>query len=37
VTPDVMWAAGDVGAYDASVQQQMQALERSWGDPKCRA
>jgi hypothetical protein len=37
VTPDVMWAADDVGAYDASVQEQMQALERSWGDPKCRA
>jgi hypothetical protein len=36
VTPDVMWAADDIGAYDASVQQQMQALERSWGDPKCR-
>jgi hypothetical protein len=37
VTPDVMWAADDAGAYDASVQEQMQALERSWGDPKCRA
>ena len=36
VTPDVMWAADDSGAYDASVQQQMQALERGWGDPKCR-
>ena len=36
VTPDVMWAADDVGAYDATVQQQMQSLERSWGDPKCR-
>jgi hypothetical protein len=36
VTPDVMWEADDIGAYDASVQQQMQALERSWGDPKCR-
>ncbi len=36
VTPDVMWAADDIGAYDATVQQQMQALERSWGDPKCR-
>lgn len=36
VTPDVMWAAGDIGTYDASVQQQMQTLERSWGDPKCR-
>lgn len=37
VTPDVMWAADDVGAFDAGVQGQMQSLERSWGDPKCRA
>ena len=37
VTPDVMWAAADAGPFDASVQSQMQALERSWGDPKCRA
>jgi energy-coupling factor transporter ATP-binding protein EcfA2 len=37
VTPDVMWAADDIGAFDATVQQQMQSLERSWGDPKCRA
>ena len=36
VTPDVMWAADDVGPYDESVQSQMQSLERSWGDPKCR-
>jgi hypothetical protein len=36
VTPDVMWAADDIGAYDATAQQQMQSLERSWGDPKCR-
>jgi hypothetical protein len=36
VTPVVMWADNDVGPYDASVQSQMQALERSWGDPKCR-
>ena len=36
VTPDVMWAADDAGPFDASVQSQMQALERSWGDPKCR-
>ena len=36
VTPDVMWAADDIGPYDAAVQQQMRALERSWGDPKCR-
>jgi hypothetical protein len=36
VTPDVMWAADDIGAFDASVQEEMQTLERSWGDPKCR-
>ena len=36
VTPDVMWAADDIGPYDATVQRQMQDLERSWGDPKCR-
>ncbi|PWU16985.1 MAG: hypothetical protein C5B48_16570 [Candidatus Rokuibacteriota bacterium] len=36
VTPDAMWKADDVGPYDAGVQSQMQALERSWGDPKCR-
>jgi hypothetical protein len=36
VTPDVMWTAADSGPFDASVQSQMQALERSWGDPKCR-
>jgi len=36
VTPDVMWAADDAGPYDASVQATQQALERSWGDPKCR-
>jgi hypothetical protein len=37
VTPDVMWTDDDIGAYDASVQSQMQALERSWADPKCRS
>ena len=36
VTPDVMWAAEDAGPYDASAQATQQALERSWGDPKCR-
>jgi hypothetical protein len=36
VTPDVMWAANDIGPFDATVQHQMQALERSWRDPKCR-
>jgi hypothetical protein len=37
VTPDVMWEADDIGAFNQTVQDQMQALERSWGDPKCRA
>lgn len=37
VTPDVMWTADDAGPFDAGVQRQMQSLERSWGDPKCRA
>jgi hypothetical protein len=37
VTPDVMWSADDIGPLDRTVQAQMQALERSWGDPKCRA
>jgi hypothetical protein len=37
VTPDVMWEADDIGPFDQAVQDQMQALERSWGDPKCRA
>lgn len=36
VTPDVMWAANDIGGFKASVQATQQALERSWGDPKCR-
>ncbi len=36
VTPDVMWAANDIGPLDTTVQGQMRALERSWGDPKCR-
>jgi len=36
VTPDVMWAAGDIGRYRAGVQATQQALERSYGDPKCR-
>ena len=36
VTPDVMWAADDIGAYNGDVQNQMQGLERSWRDPKCR-
>jgi hypothetical protein len=37
VTPDVMWSADDIGPLDRTVQAQMQAVERSWGDPKCRA
>jgi len=36
VTPDVMWEADDIGPFDATVQDQMRTLERSWGDPKCR-
>jgi hypothetical protein len=36
VTPDVLWAADDIGAFDRTVQDQQQALERSYGDPKCR-
>lgn len=36
VTPDVMWSGTDIGRFKASVQGSQQALERSWGDPKCR-
>lgn len=36
VTPDVMWAANDIGPLDPTAQDQMRSLERSWGDPKCR-
>jgi hypothetical protein len=36
VTPDVMWAENDIGGFDAALQATQQALERSWGDPKCR-
>jgi hypothetical protein len=36
VTPLVTWTGDDIGPYDQTVQDQMQALERSWGDPKCR-
>jgi hypothetical protein len=36
VTPDVMWEAQDIGAFDPTVQSQMRALERSWGSPQCR-
>jgi len=36
VTPDVMWAANDIGGFNPTVQNQMLSLEQSWGDPKCR-
>ena len=36
VTPDVMWEQNDIGPYEATIQNQMRSLERSWGDPKCR-
>lgn len=41
VTPDVMWQGNSIGSYSASdpqkvqYQQQMTALERSYGDPHC--
>ena len=31
-----MWTADDIGPFDQSVQDQNQAIERSYGDPKCR-
>jgi hypothetical protein len=31
-----MWEANDIGAFDQALQNKMRALERSWGDPKCR-
>lgn len=36
VTPDVMWSEDDIGPLDAGIQSQAQALERSWGDSRCR-
>jgi hypothetical protein len=36
VTPDVMWEATDIGPFNRAVQNRMETLERSWGDPKCR-
>jgi hypothetical protein len=36
VTPDVLWAADDIGPYNQAVQDQNQAIERAYGDPKCR-
>jgi hypothetical protein len=37
VTPLVMWEGPDIGPFNQNTQNQQQALERSWGDPKCRA
>jgi hypothetical protein len=36
VTPDVMWQAKSIGGFNWATQRRMQALERSWRDPKCR-
>jgi hypothetical protein len=36
VTPIVSWQAQALGAYDQVLDQQMNALERTLGDPKCR-
>ena len=36
VTPDVMWAANDIGGFDPTRQDEMRSLERGWDDPKCR-
>lgn len=36
VTPLVMWQADDIGPFDQTTQDEMLALERGWGDPKCR-
>jgi hypothetical protein len=36
VTPDVMWEANDIGAFNPAVEEQMRSLERSWHDPRCR-
>jgi hypothetical protein len=36
VTPDVMWAQRDIGSFNASILRRQLAVERSWGDPKCR-
>jgi hypothetical protein len=36
VTPDVMWTQSDIGPFNASINREKQALERSWGDPKCQ-
>jgi hypothetical protein len=31
-----MWADNDIGVFNSALQATQQALERSWGDPKCR-
>jgi hypothetical protein len=36
VTPIVSWEGQAPGAYDAGLDRQLNALERSFGDPKCR-
>jgi hypothetical protein len=36
VTPDVLWAADDIGPFDQGVQLENRAIERAYGDPKCR-
>lgn len=36
VTPDVMWTQEDIGPFNASINREKQALEQSWGDPKCQ-
>jgi hypothetical protein len=36
VTPDVMWAAGDIGPFNQATQNENVAIERAYGDPKCR-
>jgi hypothetical protein len=36
VTPIVSWASQAPGEYDPALDHQMNTLERSFGDPKCR-
>jgi hypothetical protein len=31
-----MWTQSDIGPFNASINREKQALERSWGDPKCQ-
>lgn len=35
-TPVVSWQGEALGAYDATLDHQMNALERSFGDPQCQ-